>query len=183
MHITTRAGRRMIAATALTCSAILLPVAALAAVGPGAHSASATRACGATSTEVWLGLNQDGAAAGQIRYPVEFTNITRHACTLYGFPGLAAINGSARQVGRAAGHTGGRHLVTLAPGQTAHAWLYSLIDPRVIEGCHQVTAAGLQVYPPNQKLPQLIFQFAIPVCTNRAVLRVSSVLAGVGIPG
>jgi hypothetical protein len=90
-------------------------------------------------------------------YPVEFTNTSRGACTLTGYPGIAAYDwrGAAyRQVGVPAGEdvTGTAPRVLLRPGATAHAdvdvWL-------VASGaaCQPVTVTGLRVVPPGASRP------------------------------
>src|ERR1022692_4985593 len=79
MHLPTRAPRRIVAATARACTAILLPAAALAAPSLSAASAAATApavlpTCATSALAVWLGVGPGGAAAGRPFYPLEFTD-------------------------------------------------------------------------------------------------------------
>jgi hypothetical protein len=101
--------------------------------------------------------SQSGASAGSAYYPIDFTNSSGDACTLFGFPGVSFVSHpSGSEVGQpadrnssAAGAT-----VTLPPGGHAHAILqvvdagnYSAPD------CHPVTVHWLRVYPPGQTAP------------------------------
>src|SRR6266480_4724835 len=57
----------------------------------GAQTAAATTPrCTTAALEVWLGVGGGGGQAGSIAYPIEFTNVSGHACHLYGFPGVSA---------------------------------------------------------------------------------------------
>jgi hypothetical protein len=180
MKLTGRRGGIVLAGALIACAAGLLPSVALAS--PGQPARADAPACSASSTLVWLGLNPDGAAAGTTFYPIEFTNVSRHTCTLYGYPGVAAINGSGRRVGPAAGHGGARHLVTLRRGQTTHA-LLGIVDAGILcSGRRAFTAAGLQVYPPNQSVKQPIDSFTFRACKTKVYMHVISVQGGLGIP-
>jgi Protein of unknown function (DUF4232) len=179
MKLSGRRGRLVFAGAAIACAAGLLPSVALASAGQPTADAPA---CTASSTLVWLGLNPDGAALGTTYYPIEFTNVSHHTCTLFGYPGVAAINGTGQRVGPAAGHGGARHLVTLRRGQTTHA-LLGIVDAGILcTGRHAFTAAGLQVYPPNQSVKQPINSFTFRGCKNKVYMHVTSVQGGLGIP-
>lgn len=177
LRLTHRTGRLLVAAIA--CVTLAVPAVALAS--SGARSIAATPRCNAASTEVWLGLNQHGATAGQTYYPLEFTNISHQTCTLYGYPRVLAIGSSNQQLGPPAAHAGTRHTVTLKPGQTAHA-LLAIADPNAA-GCPSKTAAGLEVSPAGQVVKQHIGSFTFLACSNSTVFMNSGpVQAGVGIP-
>ena len=64
-------------------------VAALAAVplviSSTAGAANAVPRCTTRGLEVWLGVGGGGAAAGSTFYPMEFSNVSRHTCQLFGF--------------------------------------------------------------------------------------------------
>ena len=45
-----------------------------------------------------------------------------------------------------------------------------------------VTAAGLQVYPPNQTARQLIHSFTFIACPHKVYLHVYPVTPGIGVP-
>ena len=181
-----RLRRPIIAATILSCGAILMPAAALAApatsAGPAqAAAAAAVRQCTAGNTTAWLGLPGSGAA-GSFFYQLEFSNTGRRTCWLYGYPGVSAINGNGTRIGPAASHSGRRALVTLRPGATAHAIL-QIVEAGNIAGCHLRTAAGLKVYPPGQRRSTDIGGFSFRACSNRRVLSVGPIQPGTGIPG
>lgn len=159
--------KRLIGTAALTCAAVLIPVAALAATA--APAAAGTPSCAASGLVVWLDTNGDGYAGGA-GYTLNFTNLSGHACTLRGRPGVSAVNLGGRQLGRAAGWSSGtRHLVRLADGATATAELqiedvYNFGNPK--QPCHPVTAAGLRVYPPNQ-FESKVIPFPFSACSSR----------------
>ena len=90
--------KRLVAAAAIGCAALVGPAVALAA--PAGAQPAAVGRCSAASTEVWLGLNPDGATAGTTYYPLEFTNVSRHSCTLAGYPAVWAANSSEHRFGR-----------------------------------------------------------------------------------
>jgi hypothetical protein len=147
-----------------------------------AHGATpaATPVCVPSSTQVWLGLGLGGGAAGSTYYPLEFSNVGRHACTLNGFPGVSAYRGGA-QVGPSATRTQQAHAtVTLAPGATAHAIL-RIVDWGALCS-REVVADSLKVFPPGQTRSGSV-PFTFGACAHRGVLIVGPVRAGVGIPG
>jgi hypothetical protein len=169
---------RMLAAAVIACAAAGVPAVALAS-----SSAPAVKPCTAPDTYVWFGLAPNGAA-GTIYYPVEFSNTGSKTCTLRGFPGVAAITKSGKQLGKAAARfTVAVHTVTLKPNQTAHALIGIIDDPAgVVSGCHGATAYGFQVYPPGQARKQLITDFGYPACTNKVFMHLYPVQSGVGVP-
>jgi hypothetical protein len=118
--------------------------------------------------------------------PLDFTNLTRSPCTLYGFPGVSAIGFNGKQQGSPA--TWDHSLATPAtvrvdPGGTAHAWL--VYRGGLVGGCpagyHQ-TAYELRVYPPDQNQQDLaLWDFA--TCTAQGYtqfLMVSAIAPGPG---
>jgi hypothetical protein len=113
------------------------------ATGPGQ--------CSTSDLKVTIG--QENGAAGTIYYPVQFTNVSASACTLYGYPGVAFVTQPGGSViGAPAGRrTSARVLITIGPGVTAHATL-AVSDVLIGDNCHQhqVPVHWLQVYPPNQ---------------------------------
>jgi len=165
------------------CCGLALVVAVAAPPDASARSASAGAAskCSATNTEVWLGDGLGGGVLGGVYYPLEFSNVGHHACTLSGYPGVSAYRGAGTQVGPAANRFTGRHrTVTLARGATAHA-LLKITDWGALCST-KVAADGLKVFAPGQTRSQPI-PFPFGACAHRAVLTVGPVRAGVGIPG
>jgi hypothetical protein len=167
MQLPTSSPRRLIGAAAIACGAALIPVAAFAATSSPtalADAASAPR-CATSGLVVWMDTQGSGAA-GSIYYTLEFTNLSGHACTLRGSPGVSAVSLSGRQLGSPASgdYSGNTPAVRLASGATAYARLrYS----DVVAGDNQckTVAAGLRVYPPNQFASKVI-PFPIRACTR-----------------
>jgi hypothetical protein len=184
-----RAGllRAGLVCAALLCSAALLPGTAMASTATPARTngvavavAAGIPRCQANQTETWLGLGLGGGTAGTIFYPLEFTNISQHSCTLRGYPTTAAIGRGGRQIGKSSRHLRSRHqTITLRPGWTAHATLGIVAAGNVCS--RPVTASFLKVRAPHQgRSTQLPFQFQ--ACRHKRVLVVGPVQAGVGIP-
>ena len=184
-------GGRRAAVAAVACTAILFPAAALAS--PGSPPAAATSGaattvprCHRAGLTAWLGI-PGGFTNGSDYYELEISNVSGTACTLYGYPGVSAVNARGRQLGSAAAreHTVSTRLVTLAPGATAHVVLSinHIYDfgPAI---CHPAAAVGLRVYAPGD-YTALEVPFSFRACAKRglAYLHVTTVDAGTGIPG
>ena len=179
MHLPTLPSRRLAGAAAVACAAALIPVAALAATAaPAAPAAASTPACQTAGLVMWL--SNGSAAAGTIYYDLNFTNLSGHACTLRGHPGVSAVNLGGARVGRPAGwgNPGNAKLRTirLTSGATATAVLAitNVYDfpPKV---CRRVTAAGLRVIPPNQFTSKLV-PYPIGACSTRQVFMQAGVV-------
>jgi hypothetical protein len=96
-------------------------------------------------------------AAGTIYYPLEFTNTSSSACTIFGYPGVAFVSSPGGSlVGAPAGRVSGNppSLVTVEPGASAQATL-AVSDVLISNNCmgYQVQVNWLQVYPPGQYTP------------------------------
>lgn len=164
----------------LACLGLALVVPAMAAPARSASTAAVSR-CSATNTDVWLGDGLGGGVLGGVYYPLEFSNVGRHSCTLDGYPGVSGYGGNGSQVGPAALRSTQHHAkVTLAPGASAHA-LLKIIDWGALCST-RVTADGLKVFAPGQTRSEPI-PFPFGACAHRTVLTVGPVRAGVGIPG
>ena len=133
--------------------------------------------CKAFQTEIWMGIPGSGAA-GTIFYPLQFTNISKHACKIWGFPRVIA-KGKHGKIGKAARHTGKVHVVELWPGQTAHAHLGIIEAGNVCS--KPIWSFGLKVRAPHQGRSTLI-PYSFQACRHQRVLVVSAVHKGVGIP-
>jgi len=147
--------------------------------------ASTTPSCATSALAVWLGLGAGGAAAGSTYYPLEFSNVSHHACHLFGFPGVSAYDG--HQLGSPAARDRSRpaRTVTLAPGATAHTVL-QIVDVLNFPAarCKPVTASALRVYPPNQfAAAEIPFSFRACSVKGEVFMSVQPVQPGVGVPG
>jgi hypothetical protein len=131
-------------------------------------------------------LGPAGAAAGSSYYPIRFTNTAGSACTLYGYPGVSFVTASGIQVGAAATEDPvyPRQLVTLAPGDTAHAELQITVAQNYPpSACSPVTVHRLKVYPPGQT-SALFIPVTATACakTSVQILAVQTVQPGSGGP-
>ena len=176
MQLLTLSPRRLSGVAALACTAALIPVTACAVTGSSsAPAAASTRAastpaaastpeCATSGLVVWMDTAGQ-AYAGGVSYTLKFTNLSGHACTLYGYPGVWAVTLSGSPIGSPV--TGGTikpATVTLANGATATAAL-QITDPAnfgtacFLPGPPPApgrpgtlpTAAGLHVIPPNPR--------------------------------
>jgi hypothetical protein len=144
----------------------LLPFNAVPAVGAGGTGAPA---CATSGLVVWLDTQGSGVAAGSAYYRLTLTNLSGHACSLRGFPGVSAVSLAGRQLGRAAARdrSDRPRTVSLAAGQSAVTTLQITTAqnyPR--SSCHPVTAAGIRVYPPDQTAARLV-PFPFSACSRR----------------
>jgi hypothetical protein len=159
MHKPGFAGRQLIFTIAIVSAAALALT-----VGP---AAAATPRCPTSGLVVWLDTQGNGAA-GSIFYNLMLTNLTGHACTLAGYPGVSAVNLAGVRLGsparRNAQHT--PHTITLTPGASAKAVLQITEAANFPSAtCRRVTAAGLRVYPPNQTASKIV-PFPFQACSR-----------------
>src|SRR5919204_6435439 len=95
--------------------AIASSLAALAPTPPHAADARIT-GCATSGLVVWIDTQGSGAA-GSVFYKLRFTNLSGHACTLAGYPGVSAVDLRGHRLGReAAREPSQRRAVRLAKG-------------------------------------------------------------------
>jgi hypothetical protein len=135
------------------------------------------------TTGLRLTVGAANGAAGTIYYPLDFTNTSGSACTIYGYPGVAFVRSPrGSQVGAPAGRGSNiaPALVTLAPGATAHATL-AVSDVLIGNNClhHQVQVRWVQVYPPDQ-YSALFARLSRPGCADQSLvtMHVNTVTSG-----
>jgi hypothetical protein len=176
MHLPTSFPRRLIGAAAIACAAALVPAAALAATS---SPAAVTPRCTTAGLVVWLDVPPGDDYAGGAAYYLEFTNLSGHACTLRGYPGVSAVSLNGRQLGSPAGWGApATTTVRLASGATATADLQiadpggygnrCLLPPPWQQPWRHgtlPTAAGLRVYPPNQTASTVI-PYPLQACAH-----------------
>ena len=202
--------RRMIASAALGSGLVLIAACGsaespAAATAPAKTAAATTPASTAPATPtptptptptgplpcptsgLRASVGSGNGAAGSTYYPLEFTNVSSAACTLFGYPGVSFVTGNGGSlIGRAASRNPAvsSTLVTIAAGGTAHATL-QVVDAMNYPNsdCHLVTAHVLKIYPPNQTAP-IYLSFTAPACSSRAkaihILSVEAVQPGNG---
>jgi hypothetical protein len=184
--------RRAVAVIAAALAAGLIATsAALAATSSGtvpapAHAApAAVRACTADDLGAWVAVSQLDGAAGTTYYPLQFTNLSRHACAMRGFAGVSAVDRNLHQLGSPAGraHVVPVRTVVLAPGATAHTILgYGDVTVATAPGCHPTFRTfELRVYPPGQRhATYAAFDFEVCSHAGPVYMGIEPVQAGVG---
>jgi hypothetical protein len=189
-HLSTTARRVATVIAAASVTGLIAATTAFAASSSGtvltADTARASvPACTAGDLGAWVAVDQGNGAAGSIYYPLQFTNLSRHACAMRGFPGVSAIDRNGHQLGSPAGWATrvAAHTVVLAPGATAHTILrYSDATVTTAPGCHPVFSTfELRVYPPNQ-FSATHAAFGLEACSHAGpiYLSVEPILPGVG---
>lgn len=116
-------------------------------------------------------LGRAGGALGSIHMPIHFTNVSKKACTLFGFPGVSAWKND-RQVGVPADRDFSMQstLVTVEPQQTISAGL------RITNAnnywpksrCQTTEATEIRVFPPNSSRATLV-PYRFDACTNNLI--------------
>jgi len=190
--------RRGAAGIAATAAGLIALTAAFAASSPGtalaadtmpgsgaARTAAAVPACTAGDLGAWVAVTQGNGAAGSIFYPLQFTNLSGHVCTMYGFPGVSAVDRNGDQLGSPAGWDPviPARTVVLAPGATAHTLLqWSDAAVSTAPGCYPTFSTfELRVYPPGQ-YSATYAAFGLEACSRPGpvYMSVGPILAGVG---
>ena len=119
--------------------------------GPANAGIGATPRCTTAGLVVWLNTQGSGTA-GSTFYQLRFTNLSGHACTLTGYPGVSGVNLAGHRLGSAAArdHSVTPHTVRLRAGATRTATL-KIVDVGNFSAaaCGPITAAGLRVFSPN----------------------------------
>lgn len=131
----------------------------------GSGSVSAP-GCALGSLSITTGPDLSPAGIGFVAEPIILRNTGSAACSLLGWPGVAALNGGGAQIYQAARAGSEGSAITLQPGASASAVLYavtSLGGPghAGAPSCTQVT--GLLVTPPNETHSRRI-GFGSPLC-------------------
>jgi hypothetical protein len=178
-------GRQTLSATTGGSGRSASPPPPAAAGGPAGLAA-----CRAASLRVTVGTRQAGAAAGSTYYPVDFTNVSRSPCALYGYPGVSFVTsggGGGRQIGAPAQRNPafGKLTVRLAAGGAAHAWLQvAQAGNYPASACRPVRAHWLRVFAPGQTVPSFV-SYPLDACASPSVplLTVMPVRAGQGVQG
>jgi uncharacterized protein DUF4232 len=149
------AGTKSSAADTTTTSTGQAPARADSSKVSGGTSASGSGAAGTrcSGSELRGNVGSDNPGAGQENFPLVVTNVSDHTCTVHGYPGVAFVDASGKQVGpnptRSSAGTGSPTEITLAPGKSAWAGL-SFGNPEV-SGAKTATPAGILITPPDEK--------------------------------
>ncbi|BDM70451.1 hypothetical protein HEK616_39380 [Streptomyces nigrescens] len=130
-----------------------------------ASAMTASDRCTAANMSLRLGASDIGA--GNIHYPLVFTNNGKKACTLRGFPGVSLIQRDGSPVGKPATREGGPGgVVRLQPGQSAHAVLHTVNEGVSDTPCWSRSQIVF-VYPPGSKEPMTTGSRGLRVCGGR----------------
>ena len=185
-----RAARRRkfqaLAGTAIVAGTGVVAATVPAVAAPASQSSPAAPACGNSAVAAWLGVPGNGTA-GSFYYELELSNVSGHACTLYGYPGVSAVGPGRVQLGSAAGREAGdpERVVTLPNDATAHV-LLRITDTGVFSPseCAPRNAVALKVYPPDATAARYV-PFTFSACSEKGpvYLHVRVTVAGTGIPG
>jgi len=170
-------GRRALAGSCLATLALLT-----AACGSSPPAATPTRTVTVTpspsgplpcpTTALKLTVGAANGAAGTIFYPLNFTNTSGSACTMFGYPGVAFVSSpGGSQIGAPANRrtAAAPMVITVAPGATAHATL-AVSDVLIGNNCkHQQQVNWVQVYPPDQ-FTALFAPLSRPGCADKSLV-------------
>ena len=133
-------------------------------------SPSGPQPCATTGLKLTVGTAN--GAAGTIFYPLDFTNTSGSACTMYGYPGVAFVSSpGGSQIGAPASRRAAAAptVITVAPGATAHATL-AVSDVLIGNNCkHQLQVHWVQVYPPDQ-FKALFAPLSRPGCADKSLV-------------
>jgi len=170
-------------------AAVLIPAAALASSSAARQhpSAAPVTRCARSQLTAWMALPSAGAAALTDYFYVEITNVSRHACSLDGFPRVTAVGLNGRQIGGAALRAASVSAsdIVLAPGATSYTSVgITSTSGWSRSGCHPRTANGLSVIAPHTYGSMRVgFSFAACAEPSAHFLSVFALQPGVGIPG
>ncbi|WP_329142409.1 DUF4232 domain-containing protein [Streptomyces sp. NBC_01456] len=131
------------------------------------HSSAMAASDRCTAAAMSLRLGRADIGAGNIRYPLVFTNKGKKACSLRGFPGVSLINRDGSAVGEPATRAGGvGGVVRLQPGQSAHAVLHT-VNEGVSDTPCWAKSQIVYVYPPGSKESMTTGSDGLRVCGGR----------------
>ncbi|AXI80824.1 DUF4232 domain-containing protein [Peterkaempfera bronchialis] len=111
-----------------------------------------------------LSMGSQDVGAGQLYWPIRFTNTGSHSCSLRGYPGVTVLNAKHGRIGTPATHSGRSYdTVTVRPGRTVTAIVHTTNGP--LGGPCRATGSYLRVYPPGS-LRALTVPAKFRVCSN-----------------
>jgi hypothetical protein len=154
---TTAASPTTTAPSSTTAPATTIP----STTAPSPTTTAPASTAGATpckTAQLTASLKGGSGAAGTFYYQLTFQNGGTTACTLYGYPGVSYVTGSAgTQVGDPADRNAtisgqaAATVVTLPAGGTAHAVLAEVdVGNYPPTTCNPIAVRGLRIYPPGQ---------------------------------
>jgi hypothetical protein len=144
---------------------------------PATASTTAARPTTCRTADLVVTLSAPSGSAGHLNYEIELRNsATVASCLMTGYPGVAFLDGSGKQIGVPAQRNPLSYApVTLGPGATAYAHL-SITDPSVLSGCPATPVRQLQVFPPNETAAAVLATTGITVCATQPGATIDPVL-------
>ena len=126
--------------------------------GAGGAGGAAVSNCLLSGLSVQLGADMAPASAATIAQPVTLTNKGSSACTVLGWPGVAALGGGNSQAFQAIRVGSETAQITLQPGAEASAMLYTVpsLGPLGSGGPVCEAIPNLLVTPPNETHSQQV---------------------------
>jgi Protein of unknown function (DUF4232) len=160
-----------------------------APVAPASKTpATGLAACATANLSVSLVSNMGGGAAGSTYVPIQFTNTSGTACSMFGFPGVSFVTGqNGSQIGAPAQRSGNsaKVTVTLAAHATAHAWLQiAEAGNYPASSCHVTNANWLKIYPPGNTAAAYV-SHSFQTCSSAKVvtMTIDPVRTGAAVQG
>ena len=149
--LTTACGSSTPAATPTRTVTVTATASASGSPSSVTPSPSGPQPCATTDLKLTVGAAN--GAAGTIFYPLDFTNTSGSACTMFGYPGVAFVSSpGGSQIGAPANRRAAAAptVITVTPGAAAHATL-AVSDVLIGNNCkRQQQVNWVQVYPPDQ---------------------------------
>jgi Protein of unknown function (DUF4232) len=142
-------------AAAMAAGGLLAACGTVTAGSSVAAGGSTPTTCQPASLTVTVNTGQASAMTGSTYYPVNFTNTSKAACRMSGFPSVSFVTAdgsSGRQIGAAAQQNPAYSglAVRIPAGGTAHAWLQVAVASNYpSSACKPVTAHWLRITPPQ----------------------------------
>jgi len=124
--------------------------------GPSPAARAAVGKCSTSMLSVWIEKPEGNGALGSRYFYVQFTNLSGRACTLRGAPGVSAVRLSGGRLGAPAAHAAVHGPTQLLGSHATVSSLLKIAVAGVFPSCHPRLAAGLRIYPPNQRTSKVV---------------------------
>ena len=155
-------------ASATSSAPAVTPAAPSASATTSSHGMPGSHRC--ANGDLTMAVGRSRAAAGHVGVALIFRNVSRAACSLFGYPGVAGLDSQGRQAVQATrttnGYLGGTYVtrtVVVPPGASASALVEGTDVPSGSQSC--VTYSALQVIAPGQTRSQVL-RVSVPGCPS-----------------
>ena len=145
------------------------------------QGAGGTSACTLGELSLSLGTPFPNGASGSLARPLVLKNSSAAACTVLGWPGVAALDGGGNQIYQASRAGSAGSTITLQPGGTAAAVLYAVTSYAAAGGSGPSCGStpNLLVTPPNETHSAQV-PFQTTLCVPPALTALSAGSSGGG---